>query len=353
MTDTTPARHPHAFASDNWAGIHPEIMDAIVAANVGHAEAYGGDPWTAEFEEVARTHFGPDACAFPVFNGTGANVLALQAALPRWGAVICAQTAHVNTDETGAPEKTGGMKLLAVATTDGKLTPELVDREAWGWGSKHRSQPLAVTISQSTELGTCYTPAEIQALADQAHEHDMLLHIDGSRLAGAATHLGTSLAAISSDVGADLVSLGGTKAGGLGAEAVIVLQPGATPGIEYLRKINLQLSSKMRFVSAQLTALYGGDLWQRSAAHGNAMAARLAAGIERAAVPGVRVAHEVQSNAVFVELPEETAARARERFAFGAWPTQPGLYRLMCAFDTTPDDVDELVALLTEPPARR
>ena len=346
MTDTSTASHPHAFASDNWAGIHPEVFAAIAAANVGHTVAYGGDPWTLEFQETARGLFGAETEAFPVFNGSGANVLALQAALPRWGAVICAATAHINTDETGAPEKTGGLKLLGVATPDGKLTPELVDREAWGWGSKHRAQPLAVSISQSTELGTCYTPEEIRALAEHAHERGMLLHIDGSRLGGAAAHLGTSLAAISSEAGADILSLGATKSGALGAEAVIVLRPGATPGIEYLRKINLQLASKMRFASAQLNALYGGDLWHRTATHANAMAARLAAGISALDDPEMRIAFPVESNAVFVELPEAAARRAQDRFAFGAWPSQPGLYRLMCAFDTTEADVDALLALL-------
>ncbi|GAA2824752.1 L-threonine aldolase [Leucobacter komagatae] len=346
MTDTSPALHPHAFASDNWAGVHPEVMEAIVAANVGHAVAYGGDSWTAELQGHARRLFGPEAEIFPVFNGSGANVLALQSAIPRWGAVICAATAHVNTDETGAPEKTGGLKLLQVETPDGKLTPELVDREAWGWGSQHRAQPLAVTISQTTELGTCYTADEIRALADHAHEHGMLLHIDGSRISAAAAHLGTNLAAISSDAGADLLSLGATKSGALGAEAVVLLRQGVGAGIDYLRKIDLQLSSKMRFASAQLNALYGGDLWLRSASHSNAMAARLAAGIEATAAAGVRIAYPVQSNAVFVELPEATAQRAQQRFAFGAWPTQPSLYRLMCAWDTTEADVDELVALL-------
>lgn len=343
MIDTSAASHPHAFASDNWAGIHPEVFDAIAAANVGHAVAYGGDPWTLEFQEIARRLFGEDAEAFPVFNGTGANVLALQAALPRWGAVICAATAHVNTDETGAPEKTGGLKLLPVQTPDGKLTPELVDREAWGWGSKHRAQPLAVTISQSTELGTCYTPDEIRALADHAHERGMLLHVDGSRLGAAAAHLGTSLAAVSSDAGADLLSLGGTKSGALGAEAIVALRPDATPGMEYLRKINLQLASKMRFASAQLTALYGGDLWLRTATHANALATRLASGIEALGDPAVRVAFPVESNAVFVELPADAAQRANERFAFGEWPLRRGLFRLMCAFDTTEADVDEIL----------
>ncbi len=347
---SVPVPLPRSFASDNWAGAHPEVIEAIAAANTGHAPAYGGDPWTARFQELAKRLFGPEAETFPVLNGTGANVLALQAALPRWGAVICAGTAHINIDETGAPEKTGGIKLLAIDAADGKLTPELVAREAWGWGNEHRAQPLAVSISQTTELGTCYTPDEIRALADQAHEHGMALHVDGSRLGNAAAHLGVSLAELTSEAGADLLSLGGTKNGLLGAEAVVVLRSGAASGIPFLRKIDLQLGSKMRFISAQLLALYEGDLWLRSAAHANAMAARLAAGIEALAASeagaGIRIPYPVQSNAVFATLPAEAAARAQRSFAFGAWPTQPDLYRLMCAWDTTPEDVDELLAAL-------
>ncbi|MBP1326673.1 threonine aldolase [Leucobacter exalbidus] len=349
MTHSNPHSAPiPSFASDNWAGVHPEVLDALVAANQGAEPAYGGDSHTARFHALAKTLFGAHAEAFPVLNGTGANVLALQAMLPRWGAVICARTAHIHCDETGAPEKTGGLKLLTVETPDGKLTPELVAQEAWGWGNEHRAEPLAVSISQVTELGTCYTAAEITALAEQAHAHGMLLHLDGSRLGNAAAHLGTSLAELTTDTGIDVLSLGGTKNGLMGAEAVIVLRPAAAPGMKYLRKINLQLASKMRFISAQLNALYEGDLWLRSAQHANAMAARLGAGIARLETQntGIRIAHPVQSNAVFAVLPEATAARARERFHFGQWPTTPGLFRLMCAFDTSEGQVDALLAEL-------
>lgn len=337
------AQTARSFASDNWAGVHPEVLAAITAANSGHVAAYGGDPWTARFQEVARELFGAEAEAFPVLNGTGANVLALQAALPRWGAVICASTAHINMDETGAPEKTGGLKMLTVDTPDGKLTPELAAREAWGFGNEHRAQPLAISISQVTELGTCYTPDEIRALADFAHEHGMVLHVDGSRLGNAAAHLGVSLAALTSEAGADILSLGGTKNGLLGAEAVVVLRPGAAEGMPFLRKIALQLASKMRFTSAQLLALYEGDLWRRSAGHANAMADRLAQGLTQI---GVEIAHPVESNAVFITLTPAAAARAQARFAFGPWPAAPNMYRLMCAFDTTESDVDELLAVI-------
>lgn len=345
---TDPADHPRSFASDNYAGVHPEVLDAIAAANVGHAPAYGADPWTERLETVARRLFGEQAEAFPVFNGTGANVLSLQAALPRWGAVVCAQSAHINVDEGGAPERVGGLKLLPVPAEHGKLTPELVDREAWGWGDEHRAQPLAVSISQSTELGTCYTAAEVRALADHAHERGMVLHVDGSRLGNAAAHLGCSLAEITSDAGVDVLSLGGTKNGLLGAEAVIALNPSAVPGLMYLRKLDMQLGSKMRFVSAQLLALYEGELWLRSASRANTMASRLREGLEALIAGGADIVlpHPTQSNAVFAELPAEAKARAHERFHFYDWPGDDTLVRLMCAFDTTPDDVDALLAAI-------
>lgn len=347
-----PAAHPRGFASDNYAGAHPEVLDAVAAANIGHASSYGADPWTARFDEVVRGHFGPDAEAYPVFNGTGANVVSLQSLLPRWGAVICAGTAHIHVDEGGAPEKVAGLKLLPVDTTDGKLTPELVDREAWGWGDEHRAQPLAVSISQSTEFGTCYTPEEVRALADHAHKRGMTLHMDGSRLGNAAAHLGVPLASITSEAGVDVLSLGGTKNGLLGAEAVVALNPAATPGLKYLRKTNMQLGSKMRFVSAQLIALYGGDLWLRSAAHANAMATRLRAGLEALDAKEIGLAFPTQSNVVFAALPPAVKARARERFHFYDWPGSDELVRLMCSFDTTPEDVDELVAAIESGLAR-
>lgn len=351
-THQTPSEpsHTRGFASDNAAGVHPEILAAIVAANTGHAAAYGSDPWTKRFEEVARAHFGEQTQAFPVFNGTGANVLALQAALPRWGAVVCTNTAHIHADEGGAPERVGGLKLLTVDSPDGKLTPELVDREAWGWGNEHRAQPLAVSISQTTELGTCYTSDEVRALAEHAHERGMILHMDGARLSNAAAHLGTSLAAFTTDVGVDVVSLGATKNGALGAEAVVVLNPEVATGVPYLRKLNLQLGSKMRFISAQLTALFEGDLWLRSATHANAMATRLRAALDDHIdhnATDIAITHPTQSNAVFARLAPEVAQRAKTRFAFSDWPGERDTYRLMCAFDTTTEDVDQLVAAIT------
>ena len=336
-----------SFASDNYAGAHPEVLAALAAANVGHAPAYGADPWTERLTDWARATFGPMAQIFPVFTGTGANVLGLQACLPRWGAVICAASAHINVDEGGAPEKVGGLKLLPIESPNGKLTPELVDREAWGWGDEHRAQPLVVSITQTTEQGTCYTIEEIRALADHAHRHGMLLHMDGSRLGNAAAHLDATLGALTTDAGVDVLSLGGTKNGLLGAEAVVVIHPEKTHGLHYLRKTNMQLGSKMRFLSAQLLALYEVELWLRSATHANAMATRLAAGIEHlersAETPGFRLTQRTESNAVFAVVPRAAQERARQRFAFYSWPGDPELVRLMCAFDTTAADVDALL----------
>ena len=339
------------FASDNYSGVHPEVLEAIAAANIGHQTSYGADAVTARLQEVVRGRFGDDAETFPVFNGTGANVLALQSILPRWGAVIAAKSAHINSDEGGAPERVAGIKLLTVPTPDGKLTPELVDLEAWGWGDEHRAQPLAVSITQSTELGTLYTADEIRAIADHAHERGMLLHVDGARLSNAAVALGQPFTAFTTDAEVDILSLGGTKNGAMGAEAVVVLSArarelGANEGLVYLRKLNMQLASKMRFISAQLVALYEGDLWERNARQANAMTARLRSAVE--ALPGVSFAYPSESNGVFARLPEGVADRVRDAFFFYDWNASAREVRWMCTWDTTDDDVDALARAVRE-----
>jgi threonine aldolase len=339
------------FASDNYSGIHPEVLDAIAAANGGHQVAYGEDAYTARLQEVFQSHFGDTAQAFPVFNGTGANVTGLQSMLPRWGAVIAASTAHINVDEGGAPEKIGGFKLLTVPTDDGKLTPELVDREAWGWGDEHRSQPLVVSITQSTELGTLYTAEEITALADHAHERGMRLHLDGARISNAAAALDLPLRAFTTDAGVDVLSFGGTKNGAMLGEAIVVLNPKASDGLIFSRKFNMQLSSKMRFVSAQLIALLEGDLWLRNATHANAMAQRLRgeieAGIAEGSITGVEFTQPTQSNGVFATLPDGVADQLRESFRFYDWDAARNEVRWMCGFDTAEEDVDAFVAELS------
>ncbi|MBI5161236.1 MAG: low specificity L-threonine aldolase [Micrococcales bacterium] len=342
----TPLHDPEwrGFASDNYAGAHPEVLAAIADANGGHQISYGEDAYTARLQEVVRAEFGERAEAFPVFNGTGANVLALTSALPRWGAVVATDTAHIHTDEGGAPERMTGLKLLVVPTPDGKLTPELIAREAWGWGDEHRAQPLVVSITQSTELGTLYTPDEIRAIAEWAHERGMAVHLDGARIWNAAAALAVPLRAFTADAGVDILSLGGTKNGLLGAEAIVVLNPERVDGLIYLRKLGMQLASKMRFLSAQLLTLIEGDLGIRSAAHANAMAARLRAALEDA--PGVSFGYPTQANAVFALIPPDAVAPLQEQVRFYTWGATPGLVRWMCAWDTTEADVDRFVALI-------
>ncbi|GFG50356.1 threonine aldolase [Mycolicibacterium agri] len=336
------------FASDNYSGVHPEVLSAIAAANDGHQVSYGDDVYTARLQEVCARHFGAGVQVFPVFNGTGANVVGMLSMLPRWGAVVCAKTAHIHTDEGGAPEKVAGIKLLPVPTTDGKLTPELIAEEAWGWGDEHRAQPLVVYITQSSELGTVYSPDEVRAIADYAHERGMRVFMDGARLSNAAAALDVPLRAFTTDAGVDVVTLGGTKNGALGAEAVVVLDAEASDGLRYLRKQQMQLASKMRFVSAQLIALLDGDLHLRNARHANAMAARLRAGLEAGIADGIlrgiEFTQPTQANAVFAILPPGIADRLRERFRFYDWDAARREVRWVCSFDTQPDDVDAFIA---------
>ena len=343
-------RAVRGFASDNYSGIHPEVLAAIAAANEGHQVAYGEDAYTARLQEVFAAHFGDGVEAFPVFNGTGANVTGLQSMLPRWGAVIAAGTAHINVDEGGAPEKVGGLKLLTVPTEDGKLTPELIDREAWGWGDEHRAQPLVVSITQSTELGTVYTADEVRAIADHAHARGMRLHMDGARISNAAAALDLPRRAFTRDAGVDVLSFGGTKNGAMLGEAIVVMDPAASDGLIYLRKLNMQLASKMRFVSAQLVALLSDDLYLRNARHANAMAARLRAGVEAGiadgSIRGVGFTQATQANGVFATLPDGVADRLRESFRFYDWDAAKNEVRWMCSFDTTEADIDAFIAAI-------
>jgi threonine aldolase len=345
------------FASDNYAGAHPEVLAALAAANGGHQVAYGEDAYTARLREVIRAHFGEPAETFPVFNGTGANVVALTSVLPRWGAVVAATTAHINTDEAGAPERMTGIKLLTVPAPDGKLTPELIAREAWGWGDEHRAQPLAVSITQTTEMGTLYTPAEVTAIAEFAHDHGMAVHMDGSRLWNAAAALGEPFRAFTTDAGVDILSLGGTKNGCIGAEAVVCLAPERASGLLYLRKMTMQLSSKMRFASAQLLALFDDDLGLRGAAHANAMTqrlrARLASGIADGSMPGLGFTQDSPANAIFATLPTDAADRIRARVRFYDWDRARGEVRWMTAWDTTEADVDMFAEVIAEELGRR
>ncbi|QMU73738.1 low specificity L-threonine aldolase [Streptacidiphilus sp. P02-A3a] len=347
----TDARRRHdttvrGFASDNYAGVHPEVLAAIALANGGHQVAYGADDYTLHLQDVFRAHFGDRAEAFPVFNGTGANVVSLQALLPRWGAVVAAETAHINVDECGAPEKMAGIKILTVPTPDGKLTAELIDLQARGWGDEHRAQPLAVSITQSTELGTCYTAEEVAEICEHAHERGMLVHMDGSRIANAAATLGLPLRAFTTDAGVDILSFGGTKNGMLLGEAVVVLNPDAVHNILFLRKMSAQLASKMRFISVQFEALLTGDLWLRNAGHANAMARRLESAVRD--IDGVEVVRPVQANAVFALLPREVSERLQKNYRFYFWNELTGEVRWMVSFDTSESDIDAFAAAIAE-----
>lgn len=347
---------PRVFASDNFAGAHPDVLAALAAANEGHAPAYGADRYTAAAEARFREHFGDQAEAFFVFNGTAANVLCLRAAARPFEAVICPETAHLNVDECGAPEYVAGVKLLTVHTPDGKLTPELAASRVRRVGDEHAVQPRVVSISQATELGTVYSPAETRALADFAHERDLLLHVDGARLANAAACTGLPLRALTTDVGVDVLSFGGTKNGALCAEAVVFLRPGLADAVRYLRKQSAQLASKMRFLAVQLDALLSDDLWLRNAEHANAMAMRLAQAVDR--IPGVRITQRVEANAVFAVLPRAATERLRgqvpgealfdSEIPFYIWSERSGEVRWMTSWDTTEEDVDSFAAAVAE-----
>jgi threonine aldolase len=335
------SRAVRAFASDNYAPILPEALEAIAAANSGHATSYGADEWTDRLRARSRELFGTEAI-FPVFNGTGANVVGLRAMLRPWEGVVCADTAHLNVDECGAPEVMGGIKLLTVPTPDGKLTPALVDSRIQRVGDEHVVQAGVVSVTQSTELGTLYSLEELRALRDHAHARGMRFHIDGSRLANAACALECSLGEVAA--GADVISLGGTKIGLLGAEAVVVANAELSGSLLYLRKQSMQLASKMRFFSAQLLALLQDDLWRRAAGHSNAMAARLADGVRDV----VQLTQEPRVNSVFAILPEGMAEHLQREFKFYVWNEHTREVRWMFAWDTTEEDVDAFIAAIRD-----
>ncbi len=328
-----------SFGSDNHAGIHPAVLRAIVDANAGDAVAYGADAWTERATAGLREIFGAND-AFLVLNGSGANVLGLSLLLRRHEAVICAESAHINTDECGSSERLIGTKLLLVPTADGKITPELIAEKLSGRGDDHRSQPGVVAITQSTELGTCYTLAELRKIADFCQASDWRLYLDGARLANAAASLDCPLAELAEC--ADVLSFGATKNGAMGAEALIVMRSGLAADAPYLRKQQTQLTSKMRFVAAQFGALLADDLWRANAAHANAMARRLADGAT--AVDGVELAYPVQANAVFARLHPRHITALQRDWIFHVWDEQASVVRWMTAFDTTEADLDAFLS---------
>ena len=335
-----------AFASDNWAGVHPEVLEAMAAANEGHVPSYGGDPYTHEAVARIRAELGEDAEVFLVFSGTAANVMCLQSMVQSHQAVICAETAHVYTSECAAAEKHIGCKLLTVPSPQGKMTVQGIRDHLHDIGNEHHVQPRAVSITQATEYGTVYTPQEIRVIADFAHTHSLLLHMDGARIFNAAVSLDVPLRAITSGAGVDALSFGGTKNGLVAGEAVVFFKQVLADDFEFKRMQGMQLSSKMRFIAAQFNALLTNDLWKRSAAHANRMAQLLAG--ELAGIKGVALTQRVQANEVFVTLPPEIIPKLQERWPFHVWNAATSEARLITSFDTAEADVTDFVDLVRE-----
>ncbi len=332
------------FGSDNHSGISPEIMEAIASANVDHALAYGDDEYCERAVQLLRQEFGTQAGVYFVFNGTGANVLNIDAMCRSHHAVVCAETAHINVDECGAPQRIVGCRLLTVPTPDGKLTPELVKTQLHGFGFEHHSQPRAISITQPTELGTLYSLDEIRALADLAHSHDMYLHMDGARLANAAVALGCTFRQMTTDCGVDCLSFGGTKNGMMIGESAVILNPVLDADLKYRRKQMGQLSSKMRFMAAQFEAYLSTGVWRRNAEHSNRMAQLLCQSLRE--VPEAKVVYPVQANSVFVQLPNKVWNALLDDYFFYLWDEAIDVVRWMCSFDTTEEDIHNLVQAL-------
>lgn len=329
-----------SFASDNNSGVHPIVLAAINAANSGHVVAYGDDPYTDAALARFREHFGDNVDVYFVFGGTGANVLALQTMTDSYHAIICAEKAHINVDECGAPERFTGCKLLPVKTTNGKISPTALAPLLHGLDGEHHVQRRVISISQSTEMGTVYTAAEIKELAEFSHKNGMLLHMDGARIANAAVTLGAQLREITTDVGVDALSFGGTKNGMMYGEAVVLSNADRSGDFKFIRKQGAQLPSKMRFIAAQFEALLSNNLWHENAEQANRMARRLADELQKIQI---KPTQEVQANAVFVRLPKETAERLRQKYFFYDWDEETSEVRFMTSFDTTEQDVNDFV----------
>jgi len=330
-----------SFASDNNASVHPEVLEAMRRANHGPAAAYGDDPYTESAVEKFREQFGADVAVFFVFNGTAANVLSLQALTRPFHAVLCPESSHIYTDECGAPEKFTGCKLVPLAAPDGKLTVETVAHAYHGIGDQHHVQPRVISITQATEMGTVYKAAEIEALAQFAHERKMFLHVDGARVANAvaAQRPTLSLRQATRDLGVDVLSFGGTKNGLMGAEAVVFFRPELAEDFLFVRKQGMQLASKMRYMAAQMAALLTNDLWRRNAEQANRMARMLEEEVRK--IPRIKIVFPVEANGVFAQIPHDAIQKIQERYFFYVWIEEKSVVRLMCSFDTTEEDVRE------------
>jgi threonine aldolase len=332
------------FASDNNAGVHPEILKELASINVGHTIGYGSDIYTEQAKQLFKEQFGTDTEIFFVFTGTAANVLGLSGVTRPWNSIITAFSAHIEQDECGAPEKFTGCKVLTVDTPDGKITCEMVEKHMHGFDFEHHSQPKIISITQATEMGTVYTPAEIRKLSDFAHEKSMFLHMDGARIANASISLNLQFKAFTTDSGIDVLSFGGTKNGMMYGEAVCFLKPGLSNDFKYIRKQGMQLASKMRFISAQYIAYFRNDLWKKCASHSNSMAKLLAEKIKN--TNQIQITQAVQSNGVFAIIPHNVAGKISKKYFFYPWNEHISEYRLMTSWDTTEEDIEDFVLLL-------
>src|SRR2546423_782973 len=333
-----------SFASDNNAGVHPEMLKAIASVNQGHVVGYGDDPYTQSAIVQFRRRFGADTETFFVFNGTAANCLSLKALTNSFHAVICAEAAHIYVDECGAPEKFTGCKLIPVPAKNGKLTVEIVRAAYHGIGDEHHVQPRVISITQATEVGTVYKPNEIRDLASFAHDHGMFLHVDGARIANAAAALGLGLREATGDLGVDGLSFGATKNGALGAEAVLFFNPELAANFKFYRKQGMQLASKMRFIAAQFEALFTNDLWLQNARHANRMAQLLKREVSK--IPQVKIVYGVEANGVFAQIPRKAIAKLQKRYFFYVWNEAQSVVRWMCSWDTSADDVKQFAEFL-------
>lgn len=333
-----------SFGSDNNSGVHPLLLQAMIDANKDHAIGYGDDDWTREAEKAVKKLIGKeDIESFFIFNGTGANVIALQACTLPFHHIVCPSTAHIAVDECGAPVRFTGCALKEIATSDGKLTPGLVRPLLHGFGVEHHSQPKVIAISQTTEMGTAYTPREIKLLADLAHEHDMYLFVDGTRMANASAFLNVSVKEMTVDCGVDIFTFGGTKNGLMMGEVLVPLRKELAENLKYYRKQTTQLYSKIRFISAQFIPYFNKGVWLDNARRSNVSAQKLAAGMREA---GVKLTQEVQSNAVFFILSEEKTDKLRERYFFYDWDAARNERRLVCSWDTTDEDIAGFISYL-------
>jgi len=332
-----------SLASDNFSGIHPEVLKAIEEANRGHAMAYSADPWTKKAEELFKHHFGQQAEAFIVYNGTAANVCALKHVLSPWQSILCPENAHIWTDECGAVSAVSGCTIVPLPAKEGKLSIGSLEPYIRHKGNQHHVQPGAISITQTTEYGTLYTIEELQEMGRFAKKHGLLFHMDGARLSNAAAALNVPLKKLTTEVGVDLLSFGGTKNGLMGGEAIVFLKPGLSKNFEFVRKQNLQLASKMRFLSAQFVALLENDLWLRNARHSNAMAKFLEEQIRRH-FPQFHILYPVEANALFVQLPSSLIKKLQEKSFFWIWDEERSIARWMTTWDTEPKFLERFLA---------